>query len=83
MRKPRPHWTENVKAENDALRKQLDNARLTPTLTRFACEVGNNIMLMLANKPYVDWPDLAKTAFTHAQDRQETTAYLYKQRLPK
>ena len=79
----RKHWTEAVKAENEALKRQIDELRMQPHIARFAKEIGGNIMLMLANTPYKRWPELAKTAFTHAAERQDTLAYFYKQRLPK
>lgn len=79
----RKHWTEAVKAENESLKQQLAELRMQPNLERFAREVGDNVMLMLANKPYEQWPDLAKLAFKHAADRQDVTAYFYRQRLPK
>jgi hypothetical protein len=79
----RKHWTEAVKAENDALKRQLDELRMQPYLAKFAKEVAGNIMLMLANKPFAQWPELCQHAFKHARDRQETIAYMYQQRLPK
>lgn len=65
------------------LEKQIDDMRNAAHKARFAREVGENIMLMLANTSFAKWPDMAKTAFKHAEDRQETSAYLYKQCLPK
>lgn len=77
------HWTEAIKAENEELKRQVQELRLSPNLTRFASEVGNNIMIVLANKPYDQWPELAKMAFKCASDRQEVLAHLYQERLPK
>lgn len=79
----RPHWTKAILAENERLRQEIAELRFTPMLARFASEVGDNLMLMLANIPFERWPDLAKTAFNHARDRQETTAHFYRERLPK
>lgn len=76
------HWTEALKKENEELKKKISDLQFQPHLVRFASEVGNNIMLMLANTSFDKWPELAKIAYRHAQEHQETTAYLYKQRLP-
>lgn len=79
----RKHWTEAVKAENEKLKKQIDELRMQPYLTAFIKEISANIMLILANKPFDQWPEEAKIAFRHAQERQDTIAYMYLQRLPK
>lgn len=83
VKKAKPHWTEAVQTENRKLKQEIAELRMAPNLHRFAREVGDNLMLMLANMPYERWPDLAKSAFKHAQDRQETTAHFYRERLPK
>lgn len=80
------HSKDNVvhrqKAEIESLKTEIENMRHAHHRARFAREIGENIMIILANKPFSQWPEIAKIAFKHAQDRQETTAYLYKQNLP-
>lgn len=89
MNKPKRgfgHGKDNVvhrqKAEIESLKAEIDTTRTHAHRARFAREIGENIMLILANTPFARWPEIAKIAFKHAQDRQETTAYLYKQNLP-
>ena len=79
----RKHWTDTIKAENEQLKKQIEELKQGKYIEAFAREVGMNIMLILANTPYSRWPDVAKISFKHASERQEVSAYLYQQRLPK
>jgi hypothetical protein len=77
----RKHWTEAVKAENEALRKQLQELRQEPMLRTFARAVADSIMVQLVNKPYNQWPDEAKRAFEHEAERTPVPAHFYKLRL--
>lgn len=78
----KPHWTKAYKVENERLKQEIAQPKMQPLLKSFAHEVGNNLMIMLANKPFVDWPDLAKIAYRHAANGRGTVAHFYKSNLP-
>lgn len=50
---------------------------------RFAKELGDAVMTILANKPFKQWPEVAKVAYAHVSRNQEVSAQLYYDRLPK
>lgn len=65
------------------LTAEVSELRSHKQLEHFAREVSTNIMIVLGNMPFGNCPDIAKTAFRYAAERQTTTAHLYINRLPK
>lgn len=66
-----------------ALEAEIAELRLKPMLTMFANQLGNNILTVLASKPYEEWPQHAKDAFAYTATMMPVPAYYYKDRLPK
>lgn len=60
-------------------RRQQDLA----VATAFAERVGASLMVLLANTPYSQWPELAKTAYRHEASKTPTAEWLYSETLPK
>lgn len=70
------------KAEIARLKAEIDSLHESKYVVRFAHELCHNIGIILANRPYDTWPEIAKLAFAHAADKQATSAELYRRRLP-
>lgn len=73
---------------NAAIAVALDKAQkwddhcLHEATKPFVAELLENCGLLLSQKPYAEWPELAKIAFRHAAERVPTGAQLYKMQLP-
>lgn len=78
----------NVVSQQAAKIKELEEKlafekHTKPMLRIFAERLGNNILTGLAQKPYKEWPEYAKTAFTWTAHEMPTAAQIYKEQLPK
>jgi hypothetical protein len=54
-----------------------------PMLRDFAKDLGEVMLVKLANTPYDLWPEFAKNAFQWVRPKAPTAAYLYLNNLPK
>ena len=72
----------NVWAKKDAeivrLKAEIERLHDVKYIRQFAEEIQRNIGTMLAVTPYSKWPEMAKVAYRHAQERQETAAWIYR-----
>lgn len=73
---------QNVWARKDAeiarLKAEIDRMHDVKYIKAFADELTKNIGTMLAVTPYSEWPEMAKVAYRHAKDQQETSAWIYR-----
>lgn len=53
------------------------------SVREFAAELSRAVGTFLACTPYSQWPSFCKAAFEHAKIKAPTSAYLYRERLPK
>lgn len=65
------------------LEKEIEDLKLKPFLQDFAQILGANLLTILCQKPYEDWSQSEKSAFTWAAERMPTVAHEWKARLPK
>jgi len=54
-----------------------------PMLKLFADRLGQAMLTQLAMTPYQDWPQFAKNIFAWVETEAPTTAWVYKDALPK
>jgi len=65
------------------LEKEIEDLKLQPFLKDFAQMLGANLLTILCQKPYEDWSQQEKMAYTWAADRMPIVAQEWKARLPK
>lgn len=63
--------------------KRLLALQESQILTPFVEELKENLGLIAANTPFEKWGNSFILAFKAAEQKMPTSAYLYKQRLPK
>lgn len=71
------------KAEIARLKQEIDDLKFRPHLDAFIKEMGKTILMFLAMTKYSEWPEIAKISFEHHAKKAPTSAYFYKERLPK
>lgn len=62
---------------------RLEQIQRAEAMRPFVTEAINSLGMLLANKPFKDWPDIAKLAYKHAGKGMPTGYALYMQHLPK
>ena len=77
------HWTKDIVEDNKRLRKEITDLKLQHLVEKFAVKLGNNILTILANTPWKDWPEIAKTCVEHEARRTPNIVEYYLNSLPK
>jgi len=72
-----------LQARLKEVENQLAQERRKPMLKEFATRLGDAMLAILALTPYEDWPQFAKDTFVWVERETPTTAWEYKQLLPK
>jgi hypothetical protein len=65
------------------LEAKIEELELRPFLKDFAQILGANLLTILCQKPYAEWSQSEKSAYTWAAERMPTVARVWKDRLPK
>ena len=60
------------------LKAEIERLHDVKYIRLFANELTENIGTMLAVTPFSKWPEMAKVAYRHAEERQETSAWIYR-----
>ena len=71
------------KARIRELEEELVRTRQLPMLQVFAERLGTAMLVQLASQPFDKWPAFAKSTFDYVKRDSPTSAYFYKEALPK
>lgn len=70
-----------MQVKNDEIKRlqaEIEVLRDQKIVHQFANAMLENIGIILAHKPFSEWPELAKIAYRHAERKQEVAAFIYR-----